>query len=814
LPGWQFMPDLGHDLHQGARLIRRNPGYAIVAMLCLSLGIGVNSTVFSLLDGMYFRLLPVPRPDRIMAIDREGGMPMFWRDYMPMRAGLRAFDSLAASQLRGTFMDVERANFGIQVETVSLNYADTLGLKAAIGRWFLPSDESPGAESSLVISGGIWAARFQRSPGVIGQRVRVEDQWYRIVGVAPDEFRGTSPPVRTDVWVPLTTFPIFRPQLRDSLSPGPEVALIGRLAPGQTVEHAAAEIRVRDARLRQSYPGLRQYNAAMRVRVFRGIVSGESRRRLRPIAWLSLAVVGIVLLIACVNVANLLLSRAVVRRQEMALRRSLGATPSRLVRQGLAEGMLLALGGAILGIVFGYWTDRALSAWLPASLPESLIRGIELEMNWRVAAFTAVAALVCAVLFSPAPSLESSTVDLFAAMKSDVAFGRSRRWRQRDLYVVAQVALSLVLLIGAALLLRALKRTSEISPGFATDHRIYIRLFTPRRDFTPDSSTRLFSRLLDDARALPGVQDVTLSFDVLGFMDGECATLDRASPPAHAAINVVEPNYFQLMQVPLLRGRNFAAYDRPQSPRVVIVNQTMAAQRWPGQDPVGKEVWLGCGEDASRVRAQVIGVTRDSKYGALDERGVPLFYVSRLQVWWNGFFALILKTRDDPRAVMEPLIQLARSGGPNLRIYELRSFDELLRLSLWRIRWQARLLGTFSLLAIVLSAIGLYGVVAYTVAQRTREIGIRMALGAQKGDVQWMVLAHGLRLSAAGILAGLAISGVVMRLLRGFLYGVSPLDPVAFAGTAMAWLLIAMLASSIPARRAARVDPAISLGHA
>jgi predicted permease len=813
-PYRRAIPDFRHDLHYAARVIRRSPGYAVVAMLCLALGIGANSTVFSLLDGMYFRMLPVPHPDRIVAIDRDGGMPIFWQDYLALQGDLRSLSSVAASQARGTFMDVDRANFEIVAETVSANYADVLRVKSTLGRWFLPRDEWPGAEPSVVISGHVWTAHFRRDPDVIGRNVRIENQWYRVIGVAPDDFRGVSPPMEIDAWLPLVTFPIFQPQLRNALSPGPEVALTGRLAPHDTVERAAAEIAVLDAHLRQAYPRVQLYGTPMTARVFRGIMSPESRRTMRPIAMLLLAVVAIVLLIACVNVANLLLSRAAVRQREMALRRSLGASRSRLVRQGLAESIVLAMGGASLGILFAYWTDRVLSSWVPASIPQSVIRGIYLEMNWRVAAFTAVVALVCAVLFSLAPALEGSSVDLLSALKTDVPSGRRGGLRQRDLYVIAQVALSLVLLIAAGLLVRALERTSQIDPGFATDHRIYIRLFTPEPDFTPDSSTRLFTRLLNQARAFRGVRDATLSFDVLGFMDGECATVDRGLPATHANINVVEPNYFEMMRIPLVRGRNFAAYDQAQSQRVVIVNETMAKRWWPGQDAIGKVVWLGCESDKkTRMSAQVIAVARDSKYGALDEDPRPFFYVSRLQVWWNGFFALILQTTGDPHAAAEPLIKLARTGGPNLRMYEVRTFDDLLTLSLWRVRWQASLLGAFGLLAVALSVIGLYGVVAYTVAQRTREIGIRMALGALKLDVQWMVLAHGLRLTAAGIGAGLAVSVVATRLLRSFLYGMSPLDPVAFGGAALAWLLIAMLASYIPAQRAARVDPAISLRY-
>ncbi|SPE38558.1 membrane hypothetical protein [Candidatus Sulfopaludibacter sp. SbA3] len=580
-----------------------------------------------------------------------------------------------------------------------------------------------------------------------------------------------------------------------------------------TVSRAAAEMVVVDARLRQQYPSVASYLTPATVHVFRGIPSPASRRTMRPIALLLLTVVLIVLLIACVNVANLLLSRAAVRQREMALRRAMGASRARLLRQGLAEGLILASGGAALGILLGNWTDRALSSWLPASIPQSVLRGIYLEINWRVAAFTAGVAVVCAVLFSLAPALAGSPVDLAAALKTDGHTGRRGHWRQRDLYVVAQVALSLVLLIAAGLLLRALQRTSQIDPGFATDHRIYLRLFTPEPDFTQESGTRLFTRLLEQARELPGVRDATLSYAVLGFTDGECVSTDPTAPPGHANLNVIEPNYFAMMGVRLLRGRNFARYDPPYSPRVIIVNETMARQRWPGKDAVGQIVWLGCGGKTPRVRAEVIGVAKDSKYVALDEDPRPFLYVSRYQDWWAGFFALIVQTTGDPSALAGPLIQLARTGGPNLRMYELRTFDELVTLSLWRVRWQASLLGAFGLLAIALSVVGLYGVVAYTVAQRTHEIGVRLALGAQRIDVQWMVLARGLRLTAAGIVVGVVLSGTATRFLRSFLYGVSPLDPVAFAGAALVWVAIAMLASYLPARRASRVDPAISLRY-
>ena len=800
-PYRRVIPDVRQDVHYAMRMIRRNPGYAALAMVCLALGVGVNATVFSLVDGMYFQLLPVPRADRVAAIDRDGRMPLYWRDYRTLDGSLTAFQSLAAISTRGTFMDVERSSFAITVEAVTASYIDLLQQKPLVGRWWTAADDQPGAEPVAVVSVALWRRQFDGDGAVVGRHVRIENRWYRIVGVASPGFAGVSRPAEVDAWVPLVTFPLVEEQLRDPRGTGPMVSMIGRLADGATTAGATAELAVADARLRTAYPDLKRYQTPIAAHVFRGLASPDSRLALQPLAALLAGVVGVVLLIACANVANLLLLRATVREREMSIRRSLGASRGRLVRQDLAESLVLAVGGTALGIVAGWWADRALCWWLPASIPNSIPHGLALEINWRVALATAAVALLSTTLFSLMPALAAARPD------------RRVTTRQRNFYVVAQVALSLVLLVSGGLLLRALDRASRIDPGFSTDHRIYIRLFTPETDFTPDASLRLFTRLLEEARALPEVRDATLSLGLLGFNDGDCVATQRDNATVHAQVNVVEPNYFRMMDVPLLRGRNFAPADEPTTLRAVIVNETMARQMWPNEDPVGKTLWQGCGERKPRVQAQVIGVARDLKYESLDEQPQPFFYLSRQQVWWNGFFALVVQTGGDPNQLREPLIRLARSAGESVRSYEVRTFEEVTERSLWRIRWQATLLGAFSGLAMVLAVIGLYGVVAYAVAQRTREIGVRMALGAQPGDVHWLVLGQGLRLTGLGIAVGLVLGAGVTRFLRAFLYGLDPLDPWAFCGAALAWTLIAMLACYVPARRAARVDPAVSLRY-
>jgi len=804
----RLFSDLPQDLRYGLRTIHRNPGFAITAMMCLGLGIGVNATVFSFLDAIFFRQLAVPEPDRVVTIDRNGGPPCSWRDYQDFRAALRAFTGMAAYITKGTFFDIERVNGEIYVETVTANYSDVLELKPQLGRWLIRADEAAASDPTVVISNRLWNSQFRRDPQVVGTTMRIENQLYRVVGVAEPQFRGVSAPLAIDAWVPLATYPEFRPMIAGGASRrGPRVSLIGRLASDATVQSAAAEMKVVDTRI----PHATRTPRPIHVGLFSGFNSPDARRTALPVASLLAAVVAIVLLIACVNVANLLLSRAAVRRREMATRQSLGASRARLIRQCLTEGILLSTGGAVLGLLFGLWTNRAISYWLSSSIPDALLYAIDLDVNWRVALWTCGASLLCAILFSISPALEQVKLDLGVALKGGPA-SAVRGWRQRDLYVVAQVALSLMLLIAAGLLLRALHQAGSIDPGFATSNRLYVRLFTPEPDFTPESSTLLFSRLLEEVRALPGVRDATLSFALLGFGEGDCVSLDRITKPVDIAQNFVEPNYFRVMETPLLRGRTFSPADRPSAPRVIVVNETMARRWWPDQEAIGKLVWIGC-EGRPRVQASVIGIARDSKYRSLDEQPQPSFYVSRSQVWWNGYFALILHTSGNPYSLAQPLLKVARTGGDSLRIYEMQSLDDYVALSLWRLKWQAALLGIFGLLAIVLSAIGLYGLVAYTVAQRTHEIGVRMALGARANDVRWMVLSRGLRLAAAGVATGIALSAIATRFLRAFLYGVSPLDPTAFGAACLIWIVVAMLASYLPALRATRVDPVASLRY-
>lgn len=788
-PSRRMLPGLGHDFHYALRTIRRNPGYALTAMLCLALAMGVNATLFSFLDSIYFRRLAVPDAGRIVQVMRRGHAFCTWREFQAIQNTLRSVQAAAQIVFLGD-AELGRVSFDANTEAVSSNYAQVLRPGTTIGNWFTPADESAGGEPPAVISDHLWRTRLNGSQDAIGKPIRLFDLTYRIAGVAPPEFRGTLPPMSEDIWIPASSL------IRSAA--GMHMNLVARLTPGATLETARAELQVVAARLDPTDP--------VRVAPAKGFLWRGGSKAFLPVVTLMSAVCAMVLLIACVNVANLLLSRAAVRRHELALRQSLGASRARLFRETLVEGVVLAAGGVVLGLFAGYWTGRALELALP-SVPWPQYQGLRFAIDWRVALLLGAAGIASAILFSLPQAFAASRVALNAALKGEGGRGRSR---QREFYTLAQVSLSLVLLIATGLLLRALGRVQDIGPGFASDHRLYVSVWASK-DASPEASQQVLTQLMERARAIPGVQGATLAWQVFG-MGNMCAATSASAQPQPTGGNVVEPNYFDMMRIPILKGRTFAPkgslHDQPE----VIVNQTMSRKWWPDRDALGKTLWVGCDRSQRRL-GQVVGVARDVSAGAFGYAPEPYFYLSRLQDPGNGYFSLMIRTPGNPYLWSKPLLQVAQSGGPNLRVFEVQSLDDTVGKALWEAKWQASLLGALGLLAIVLAAIGIYGVVAHTVSQRTREIGVRMAVGATPGDVHWMFLGQGLRVTATGIACGLVLSAASVRLLRGFLYGLSPFDPVAFAGASLAWIAIAMMASWIPARRATRVDPMAALKY-
>jgi putative ABC transport system permease protein len=759
----RVLPGLGQDFTHALRTIRKNPGYAVTAMVCLALALGVNTTLFGLLDSVYFRKLPVPDAGRLLIVQRTVNPFVYWSEYLQIRDRLRTVRT-TSTLFFSTELTVGPQTFGAIAECVSGSFGEVLQAGTAAGAWFR-SDTARDA----VLSHAFWKNKLNGDPGVIGREIQLGRSHYgfRVIGIAPPRFQGAFPPFSVDLWIPAAAVA--------TTPKGPPVGVVARLAPGATRAAAEAEFRALDVELRADPRNPRAHDPVT-VQPLAGVLWRGGRRTLEPVVKMMALLCGAVLLIACVNVANLLLSRAAVREREIAIRTALGASPWRLFRARLVESMLLAGGATVLGVLGGEAIGRALQ-WALPSIPDPGFHGLLFAADARVALYSAAAGLAAALLFT------------FAA-------GSGSRASRRRIYSSAQVALSLTLLVGTGLLLRAMLRVEQSDPGFARERRLAARVY---------GNARELAAALERARALPGVEDATIASDLLGPANGGCAALAANETARQTQLNIVDANYFAMMGVPIERGTTFA-----KTPGVVV-NGTLARSLWPGEDPIGKALWTGCDAE-ERAVVPVIGVARDTTY-PLDDGPRAAYYLPRGETPTGHVYSLIVRTAGDPRDWARPLVEALAKVSPELQVFEVRSIEEELRLTFWETRWRAALLGGIGVLAILLAAIGLYGVVACSVAQRTREIGVRMAIGAQPGDVQWMFLGEALRLTAIGVAAGLALSFATVRLMRGFLYGLSPFDPVAFTAASLAWVLIAMLASWWPARRATHVDPLTALKY-
>ncbi|HEY7686434.1 MAG TPA: ABC transporter permease [Gemmatimonadales bacterium] len=809
------------DLRYAVRQLIKSPGFTLVAVATLGLGIGANAGIFTIANTLFFKPpAQVLRPDELVAVytsDFSG--PRYsatsWIDYLDFRretsdvlVGLasyapRPFNLSAGGETQRTWG-----------EEVSDNYFDVLGIRPVSGRFFRAEEGlRAGDEPVAVIGDGLWRQRFGSDPALIGRSVRINGHPFTVIGIAPPGFAGLVRGLKTDLWTPFLFHGLLNIGTSDLTSRGSRgLLLIGRLKPGVAPSTAKARFDVLARGLHEAFPD-DWTDVQDRSRVI--TVTPERDARVSPAArgpvigfiGMLMAVVGLVLLICCANVANLLLARAAGRTHELAVRLALGAKRSRLIRQLLTESVLLAGLGGLAGVLVALWTTGLLMGFQP-SLPIPV--ALDLTPDVRVLGFTVLVALATGIVFGLAPALKATRPDLVPMLKDQTAVlgtGR-RRLSLRDALVMGQVAVSLVLLVMAGLFLRSLGKARSMDPGF--DPRGIILLSTQLSVQGYDSSRAhaFYEQLLERARGLPGVRAASLAEEVpLSLATGRRGVqidgyVPRPGEDLEFPANTVSDGYFRAMSIPIVRGREFESRDRAGAPLVAIVNETFARRFWPGQDPLGKRIgW----PDAWR---EVVGIARDGKYGSLGEEPRPYFYSPLAQ---RPATDLTLHVRAaDPAAVQPVLGALVRQLDADLPV-RITSMEEHLGLTLLSQRIGATLLGIFGALGVLLASIGLYGVLAYTVARRTREIGVRIALGAAAKDVRRLVVGHALRLVGVGAAVGLVLAFIAGRLAAGFLFGVAPADLVTFVVVPLLLGAVALVASWIPSLRATTLDPIAAL---
>ena len=835
------METLFQDLRYGFRTLLKNPGFAAVAILSLALGIGANTAIFSFVNAILLRPLPVTNPDELMFVfSGRSDSPFItasYPDYVDFRDRNDVFTDMACfSGVAASLASDDRADL-VQGAIVSGNYFDVLGVKPIQGRAFSPEeDQTPGTHPVLIASHTLWQQRFGGDPGFMGKTLTLNGRIFTVIGIAPPGFNGAAVGNTNDFYVPMMMQSLIRPprggfsgeQNADLLKRrGPRwLDMVGRLRPGVSQEQAQAAMSTLAGQLEQAYP---ETNAGWIATLF-PVSKGDPGLRgdVLPVAGLLLSVVGLVLLIACFNVANLLLSRATTRRKEISIRLALGASRLRLIRQMLTESVLLSMMGGAVGLLLALWITDLLEKINPPANIFSV--KLDLSPDISVLSFTLGLSVVTGLIFGLVPALQASKPDLIPALKDENATAghSARRLNLRSLFVIGQVGISLVLLIAAGLFLRSLGNAQAINPGFSTDNVLVMPLDINLLKYTKPQGRTFYGQAIEKVEALPGVQSATLArvIPLSGggrttnvFIQGqepvpnarnaEGTTSDDSNRANTVNANVVGFRYFETLGIPFLRGRDFTGDDREGAPGVVIVNETFARRFWKDEDPVGKRIST---RGAQGPFFEVIGVVANGKYVTLGEEPRSMMYMPLSQNHETGM-TLHVRTSLPPESLAAAVRGEIQSLEKNLPISGIRTMADQMSSSLFPAKMGAILLAIFGSLALLLATVGLYGVMGYSVARRTREIGIRMALGAGRNDVLKMVLKEGMTLVGIGIILGLGAAWFATQLLASFLYGVSVTDPFTFAGVSLLLSGVALVASFAPARRATRVDPIVALRY-
>jgi predicted permease len=797
------MQVLWQEIRHCLRSLGKSPGFTILAILALALGIGANTAIFSVVNGVLLRPLAYGDPDRLVTILHFGQDPVSPDDYLDWRKQSRSFQQMGAAQVWNaplTGRDDAEVLSGMQV---SPNIFSLLGVPAFRGRTFEAGDDQPGHGHVAVLSHRLWQRRFGGDPKIIGQQVILNGESYTVNGIMPESFHfAPFWATNADVWVPL----LLDKRLNDR--GGRSLRIFARLRDGVPLEQAQADIDVICRRLEAEYPATNAGMTAQVVPLQEKVVSN-----IRPTLLVLLGTVGFVLLIACSNVANLMLVRANGRMKETAVRLALGSSRWRVIRQSLVESLLLSLAGAAMATVIASWGIRGLIASLPA---ESLPRLNEVGIDKTVLAFTALIALLTGVVCGLAPALRAFRTDLQETLKSGgrgSTAGRSEH-RTRSLLVISEVALALMLLVGAGLMLRTFEQLEAVDPGFDPHHLLTLEVAAAGKSYrTGPSRIRFFDQLRPRLEAVPGVESV--SFINHLPISGDIWTLGiiiygRPDPPPGqqptAAYRVVQPGYFATMKIHMLEGRDFNSHDLRDTTPVAIVNEGLAKHHWPGEDAMGQRLRLGANW------LTIVGVIKNVKQTDWTQNPDDEIYLPYAQSDAQfGYMTLVMRAHGDPLALSTPVEEQVRALDKDVPIAHVQSMEQVIADKLWRGRLAMTLLGLFAAVAVTLAALGIYGAISYSVSQRTGEIGIRMALGADSGDVLRMVLRQGLLTVGIGVVVGLCGAWILTRTLGTMLYGVTATDPITFVAVPVLLTALSTVACCLPALRASKVDPVTAL---
>ena len=807
--GWQ-------DARYGARILWKNPGFTTVAVLTLALGIGANTAIFSIVDAVLLRSLPYPDPNQLVLMfdvplqNPDALSSISYRDFTLCREQNHVFTEIAGNAFHDLTLTGTDEPSIVNAAAVTPEIFPLLNAKPLAGRTFLPEDGKQGAAAVAVLNEDLWRSRFASNPDLIGQSITLDKRSFTVVGILPANFRYPDGAPRQDVWIPVAQDPLFGPLISQ---PGaPLLVGIGRLKPGVSLTQAQAEMNTLGARLAKEFPA-QDSGLTLRIEPYRQVVVGNVKSALLIL----LGAVGLLLLISCANIANLLLSRGTSRAREIAMRMALGAGRSRIVRQLLTESALLGLLGGFAGMLLA-----ASSVWiLRPFLPSEVTQISPIHVGGSVLVFALLLSLAAVLAFGLAPALLATPSNLQAKFKEgDGRTGQHSGQHIRSFLVIVEISLAMVLLVAAGLLMRSFALVTSVNPGFDPTNVIEAEVSLPQFQYSTPQQWRTFSNeLLVRLHAQPGLRDsalaaplpmdrqgeATLTFSIVGnppLPPGKSTTADYAT---------VSPDYFHVMRIPLLRGRFFSEQDSPSSPNVAIISETLSRRYFPNQDPIGRQMRFGLLSN-SNVSREIIGVVGDVRDVALSRKPGPMMYVPFVQApLWGG--EVVVRSSSSVSSVAAAIRRTVRSIDKDLPVTDVESFPKAVVASVAQERFRTLLMSSFSGIALILAAVGIFGVISYSASQRTHEIGIRIALGAQQHNVLRLILGQGTKLALLGLAAGTVAALLLTHLMASLLYGVSATDPLTFGAVCIILLAVAVTASYLPARRAMRVDPMVALRH-